>query len=195
MLAGTGRARPEARPLLPPRPETTMGRELLLLRHAKSDWAGPTESDFERPLAGRGKKEAPKVGQWLRRQGLVPDRVVSSPAKRARQTTRRVCEGLGVDTAQVAWEPRVYEAQTGTLLAILADCPATARRVLLVGHNPGLETLLAHLWGDACVVPADGKLLPTATVAWLDLPDDWSALGYGCGSVRALTRPAEMEAG
>lgn len=170
-----------------------MGRELLLLRHAKSDWAGPTGSDFERPLAGRGKKEAPKVGQWLRRQGLVPDWVVSSPARRARQTTRRVCEGLGIDSAQVVWEPRVYEAEAGTLLAVLGASPPAARRVLLVGHNPGLENLLAYLWGDACVVPEDGKLLPTAAVAWLELPEDWSALAYGCAALRSLTRPAEME--
>lgn len=172
-----------------------MGRELLLLRHAKSDWAGPAQSDFDRPLAGRGKKEAPKVGDWLRRQGLVPDRVVSSPARRARQTTKRVCEGLGYDTAQVVWEPRVYEAEVGTLLAVVGECPPTARRVLLVGHNPGLENLLAYLWGSACVVPADGKLLPTAAVAWLELPEDWSVLGFGSGALRALTRPADMEAG
>ena len=169
-----------------------MRRELILLRHAKSDWAVAGEADFDRPLTDGGKTEAPRVGKWLRRRGLAPDLVVSSPAKRARQTTRRVCEGLGYDAGLVVWDPQVYGAEPDTLLEILGACPGTARRVLLVGHNPGLERLLAYLWGAGCVVPADGKLLPTATVAWLELPEDWSALARGSGVLRGLTRPGEM---
>lgn len=71
-----------------------MPRELLLLRHAKSDWDSDVASDFERPLAKRGKNDAPKVGSWLYREGLVPDHVVSSPATRARQTAIKVCKRL-----------------------------------------------------------------------------------------------------
>lgn len=170
-----------------------MSRELILLRHGKSSWEGDAPSDFERPLARRGKEEAPKVGHWLRRQGAVPSHVVSSPAKRARQTTRRVCEALGLDPSRVVWEPRAYDAELGDLLGILAAVPAAASRVLLVGHNPGLERLLAYLWGDAAVVPADGKLLPTASVARLELPDDWSDLRHGAGHLLSLTRPGEMQ--
>jgi phosphohistidine phosphatase len=169
-----------------------MARELLLLRHAKSDWASAAASDFDRPLARRGKAEAPGVGRWLRRQDLVPDHVVSSPARRARQTARRVCEGLSFDPGRVAWDSAVYEAELHGLLAVLARCPPGARRVMLVGHNPGLEDLLAHLWGEATVVPEDGKLLPTATVARLELPDDWSALARGAGRLLSVTRPREM---
>jgi phosphohistidine phosphatase len=169
-----------------------MTRELLLLRHAKSDWTGVIAGDFDRPLAKRGKAEAPEVGRWLKGQGLVPNRVISSPAKRARQTAKRVCEALGYDHSKVTWEPRVYEAQLGDLLAVLAECPATARRVLLVGHNPGLEYLLTHLGGDAAVAAEDGKLLPTATVAHLELPDDWALLDPACGRVLSITRPAQM---
>jgi phosphohistidine phosphatase len=169
-----------------------MSRELLLLRHAKSDWGSVGVADFDRPLAKRGKTEAPKVGQWLRRQGLTPDHAVSSPAKRARQTLKRVCEAMGFDLERVQWEPAVYEAEVEDLLRVLAACPVSCRRVLLVGHNPGFEHLLAFLWGDATSTPADGKLLPTAALARLELPDDWSALGYGAGRLLSLTRPAEM---
>jgi phosphohistidine phosphatase len=169
-----------------------MTRELLLLRHAKSDWTGTMASDFDRPLAKRGKADAPEVGRWLKGQGLVPDQVISSPAKRARQTAKRVCEALGYDPSRVTWEPRVYEGQLGDLLAVLAGCPATARRVLLVGHNPGLEYLLSHLGGETAVVAEDGKLLPTASVARLELPDDWAVLDPGCGRVLSITRPTQM---
>jgi phosphohistidine phosphatase len=170
-----------------------MARELLVLRHAKSDWTSAAASDFDRPLAKRGKQQAPKVGHWLRAQGLVPDDVLSSPAKRARQTVKRVCEALGFDVARVRWDPRVYEGTLDSLLQALGTTPARARRVLLVGHNPGLETLLGYLWGDASTLPADGKLLPTAALARLELPEEWTALGYGAARLLSLIRPAEMD--
>jgi len=169
-----------------------MARELLLLRHAKSDWETGAASDFDRPLARRGKEQAPLVGRWLRAQGLVPDDVVSSPAKRARQTVKRTCETLGFDLDHVRWDPRIYEGAPGDLLAVLSGSPPTAGRVLLVGHNPGLEQLLSYLWGDARALPADGKLLPTAAVARIELPDDWTVLDYGSGRLISLTRPADM---
>lgn len=170
-----------------------MARELFLLRHAKAGLSHAAEGDFDRPLTDRGKQEAPKVGRWLRRRGLVPDLVVSSPARRARQTARRVCEEVGFDTGSVLWEPRIYGAEPDTLLEVLGALPAGARRVLLVGHNPGLEVLLAYLGGETTRVPADGRILPTATLAGLELPEDWSRLGYGSGALRSLTRPDEMD--
>ena len=146
-----------------------MRRELILLRHAKSDWAVAGEADFDRPLTDGGKKEAPRVGKWLRRRGLAPDLVVSSPAKRARQTTRRVCEGLGYDAGLVVWDPQVYGAEPDTLLEILGACPGTARRVLLVGHNPGLEQLVALMHSGQS---GDYRGMPPAAVAVLSLPKE-----------------------
>jgi phosphohistidine phosphatase len=165
-----------------------MTRELLLLRHAKSSWTSDAGTDFDRPLSRRGEADAPQVGRWLRRQGLVPDHVISSPARRARQTARRVCHAAGFDRDRIAWEPRVYEAELGDLLAVLAEAPARSARVLLVGHNPGLERLLAHLWGEGTGVPEDGKLLPTASVARLEMSDDWTQLDYGAARLLSLTR-------
>jgi phosphohistidine phosphatase len=71
-----------------------MSRELLLLRHAKSDWETGALDDFDRPLAKRGRKEAPGVGEWLLREGLVPDLVISSPAERAKETASLVCDAM-----------------------------------------------------------------------------------------------------
>ena len=78
-----------------------MSRELLILRHAKSAWDTPAETDFDRPLNGRGKRDAPRIGAWLMAQALLPDHVIASPARRARQTTRRVCKELGLDASKV----------------------------------------------------------------------------------------------
>jgi len=166
-----------------------MPRELLILRHAKSDWGSGAKSDFDRPLNRRGKHDAPKVGAWLYREGLVPDHVVSSPAERARQTALKVCKGLDIGKKQIDWDPDLYEASVPHLLDALARCPSHAATVLLVGHNPGLEELIQYLIGDDLEPPEDGKLLPTATLARLEMPKDWGQLDRGCAQLISVTRP------
>jgi phosphohistidine phosphatase len=165
-----------------------MPRELLILRHAKSDWDSKAPSDFDRPLTGRGKHDAPKVGTWLYREGLVPDHVVSSPAERARQTAVKVCKSLEIAKGQILWEPEIYEANLDDLLGVLGRCPAEAATVLIVGHNPGLETLVRHLCGEDLDPPADGKLLPTAALARLEMHERWDRLERGCAQLVSITR-------
>lgn len=169
-----------------------MSRELLILRHAKSDWESDAKSDFVRPLTKRGNKDAARMGAWLYREGLVPDLVISSPAERARQTTEAVCKGLDYKRKAVVWEKAVYEATPEDLLQVLAGLPTDAKTVLLVGHNPGLELLLGRLVGGDMDIPADGKVLPTAALARLDMPDDWSGLAEGCAQLVNLTRPKTL---
>lgn len=168
-----------------------MSRELLILRHAKSDWGSGATTDFERPLNKRGKHDAPRLGRWLHQQGLIPDRVISSPARRAKQTVQRVCHELGIDPETIVWEPRIYEAELAALLGALATHAGEARRVLLVGHNPGLDHLLRHLVPDA-PVNEDGKLLTTAALARVELPDDWQNLSQGSGVLRQMVRPRDL---
>ncbi|MDH3639935.1 MAG: histidine phosphatase family protein [Gammaproteobacteria bacterium] len=169
-----------------------MSRELLIVRHAKSAWDTDAPTDFERPLAKRGKLDAPRIGGWLVEQGLIPEQVVSSPAKRAKQTANRLCRELGIKRTRVTWDPRIYGGGTHTLLAVLADCDKTAQRVMLVGHNPGLEDLVSHLAGGYLAVPEDGKILPTAAVAHFDMPNDWCQLEAGAGHLRSITRPRSL---
>lgn len=169
-----------------------MPRELLLLRHAKSDWDNDFLTDFERPLAKRGKHDAPRVGAWLYREGLVPDAVVSSPAERARQTALKVCRSLDFGKKRIRWDAEIYEASADDLLAVLARVPADAATALLIGHNPGLEELLKHLVGGEIEVPANGKLMPTAAVARLEMPEDWSALGPGSARLISVTSPRSL---
>jgi phosphohistidine phosphatase len=169
-----------------------MPRELLILRHAKSDWDDNAQSDFARPLAKRGKKDAPRVGAWMYREGLVPDLVVSSPAERARQTTQAVCKGLDYKRKTVVWDQAIYEAAVTDLLGLLARLPPNAKTVLLVGHNPGIEELLVYLVGDDVGELDDGKLLPTAALARLEMPHDWSNLTPGCAQLINITLPKTL---
>jgi phosphohistidine phosphatase len=165
-----------------------MARELLILRHGKSDWSEDVD-DFHRPLKDRGKRGAQRIGVWLQRQGLVPDYIIASPAVRALETARKISKAMNMDGRQIKQEPAIYAASLPDLLKVLGGCPNKARRVMIVGHNPGLESLLIHLSKDKIPLPKDGNLLPTATLARLKLPDDWHELTAGCGDLQSITRP------
>ena len=169
-----------------------MPRELLLLRHAKSAWDTNARSDFDRPLAGRGRKAAPRVGRWLNEQGLQPDYVVSSPATRARQTVIAVCAELGLQATDIHWDDRIYGGWTRNLIEVLRDSPAEARRVLIAGHNPGLEDLLESLCAERIPSADDGKLMPTAAVARLRIDVPWAELSPACGHLLSLTRARSL---
>lgn len=168
-----------------------MSRELMLLRHGKSDWSEQLD-DFDRPLKQRGKQGAQRVGVWLRQQELLPDYVVSSPAERAFATAQRVVMAMGLDSREIAQDRRIYAARVEDLLQVLANVPNSARRVLLVGHNPGLEELMEYLEGKPLPLPGDGKLLPTATLANIELPDDWRHLKSGSGRLTGITRAGSL---
>ena len=168
-----------------------MNRQLLVLRHGKSDWKVDV-SDFDRPLKQRGKRAAQRLGSWLRQQNQVPDYIISSPAERAHNTAAKLSKAMGLTARQVHYDSRLYAAELKELLTVLADCPTKASRVLLVGHNPGLEELLAYLHKGRLQIPDDGKLLPTATLAVLTMPDNWHKLSEGCAEILTITRPSTL---
>jgi len=170
-----------------------MKRELLILRHAKSDWDSGAASDFDRPLSKRGRRDAPKVGQFLYREGLIPDYIVSSPARRAKQTVIAVCGEMGIRPEQIHWDPRIYHAGAGALLDVLNDCPDSSQRVLIAGHNPGLEILLQNLCNHNIPMPDDYKLLPTAAVAQLEILTGWKDLEGGLARLVSLTRSRSLD--
>ena len=163
--------------------------ELLLLRHGKSDWSAGTD-DFHRPLKNRGKRGAQRIGAWLWQQDLVPDHIISSPATRARETAFKAAKSMGLGVANVQLDKRLYLPTTDELLDVLHGCPASAQRIMLVGHNPSLEDLLTQLASDAIAIPDDGKLLPTATVARLELDCEPAAIAGNCARLLSITRAA-----
>ena len=139
-------------------------REIILLRHAHADGAMPGQDDIARVLSLRGEAEADSAATWLKEHGAAPDRVICSPAARARETCERVLATLGY--ADLRSDARVYEATPATLLRVLDD-HADAALVLLVGHNPGFESLVALLTEGAS---DSGRGMPPAGVVWLSLP-------------------------
>ena len=167
------------------------GRKLILLRHAKSDW--PDMADHERPLAKRGRRDAPVVGRWLGESGYVPDAVVCSTAQRARQTWELVAAGLTAAapgaSPVVRFEPRVYEAAVLGLLMLVREFDDAWHTAMIIGHNPGLAGLATGLASPDNAPP---QAFPTAAVAVLGLAGTWAEAVPGEARLLAFTVPAEL---
>jgi phosphohistidine phosphatase len=170
---------------------TPKQRELYILRHAKSDWDSSAQSDFERPLAKRGKKDAPAMGEWMAKQKIKIDYIASSPAERAKQTVYAVVKELDIAKKEIHFNDKIYMASLESLLRVLGEIPKKANKVMLVGHNPGLDDLLQYLVKDPPLTES-GKLLTTACLARITLPQDWTQLQRHCGSLIDLTRPRDI---
>ena len=167
-----------------------MTHELLLLRHAKSDWSVDGD-DFSRPLKKRGRRAAKQVGRWLCEHGLIPDVILSSPAIRALATAQRVCRQLDINNSAIVCDLRIYEATAQTLLAVLKT-GCHGQRMLLVGHNPGLEDLLLKLIPHSIPLSTNGKCLPTAALAQLAFEGEWTELAESSAKLITLIRPDSL---
>jgi phosphohistidine phosphatase len=144
-------------------------KTLLILRHAKSSWKHTELSDHDRPLKKRGERAAPRMGELLVEEDLVPQLIISSTAKRALKTTELIAEACQYD-GEVQPEPDLYGAGARAYIRILREVPDVCQRVMVVGHNPGLEVLLEVLTGEAV-------WLPTAALAHIELPIDmWAEI-------------------
>lgn len=166
-------------------------RRLVLLRHAKSEW--PDVADHERPLAKRGRRDAPVVGRWLGESGYLPDAVICSTALRARQTWDLVSSGLAAvapgTSPAVRYEPRVYEATVLGLLMLVREFDTAWRTAAIVGHNPGLAELIVGLVSPDSAPP---HAFPTAAVAVLGLPGPWAEAAPEEARLLAFTIPAQL---
>lgn len=167
-------------------------RQLLIMRHAKSSWEAGVARDIDRPLNERGRRDAPRVGAWLASQGLAPELIVSSPAQRTRETTALLGAALGSHAPPVEWEEAIYEASLEDLLGVVRALPARRRRVLLVGHNPGLEELLLHLAPADLNARVGGKLMPTGALYCLEFDEDWDRIGPHAGRLVDWTHPKRL---
>lgn len=168
-----------------------MSYELLLLRHGKSDWDN-NETDYNRPITDRGKRGAQRVGVWLAQNGLKPDMVISSPAERTRLTAQKMMKAMGESAHYIIYDERIYEATLNDLLEVISGIPRQTKRVILVGHNPGLEQLLCYLCDKPITIPSDGKLLPTATLVHLSLSCQWKNIKKNTAEVIKIQRPKTL---
>lgn len=161
-------------------------RTLLVLRHAKAA-PDPADQDHERALTKRGRRAAERMGQLLRDENLIPDCVLSSTAVRATETVERVAEACGYQ-GEVTFLEELYLAEPEAYLDALKRLAGEAERALVVGHNPGLEDLIARLTGER-------EPLPTAGLAELALPiATFPYLGSETqGKLRKIWRPKLLQ--
>ncbi|MGB3393878.1 MAG: histidine phosphatase family protein [Stenotrophomonas sp.] len=157
-------------------------RELILLRHAHAEPADNGLVDIDRPLSPHGLAEAEAAGRWLLEQRLVPDRVLCSPARRTRETLEAVLALTGYVEQRL--DQRIYDATPGALAA-LVDEHREVERLLLVGHNPGLEQLVALMHSGQS---GDYRGMPPASVAVLALPKE-TAIEPGVARLAAFWWP------
>jgi phosphohistidine phosphatase len=169
-------------------------KSLTLLRHAKSGWDDPAARDFDRPLNPRGRRAARTVAAEMRRIGLAFDRAVASPARRVIETIEEVARTFG--PISVDYDERLYLAAPDTLLEVVRECPDEVERLLLVGHNPGLESLALTLAGSGGPPLREALELkyPTATLAEIALPAErWRDVADGSGQIRRFIRPRDLD--
>ena len=161
-------------------------KTLLILRHAKSSWNHPELSDYDRPLNGRGKRDAPRMGKHLRQEGLIPDRILTSSAKRARKTANKVAKTCGY-TGKVKKLDAFYDTVPGVYFETLQALPNKYQRVMVVGHNPTMEQLVSHLTSQI-------ERMPTAALAHIEIPiEHWEELNlYTKGILVSLWTPKTL---
>jgi phosphohistidine phosphatase len=155
-------------------------RRLVLLRHAKSDWS-TGHSDKQRPLAARGRRDAPAAGRWLRKHAGPIDIVVCSTATRARQTWNLAAAELDQSPA-VRHDERVYDANAAELLQLVRELPDDSHSVVIVGHNPGMEDL-------ASLVTGEHHTMSTSSIAVLTWHRTWADLGPGAARLTDEATP------
>ena len=155
-------------------------RTLILLRHAKSDWSGD-EADIDRPLAGRGLRQAPRAGRWLARSFDRIDLAVLSPANRA-QCTWELASAELENRPPILTDDRAYAASASQLLAVVRALPNDAETVVVVGHNPGMEDLVSLLTGEQVS-------MPTSAFAVIGVDGAWASAGQSAARLLTSGRP------
>jgi phosphohistidine phosphatase len=168
-------------------------KKLTLLRHAKSAWDDPVQRDFDRPLNRRGRRAAQTIGREMRSLGLGFDQVIASPAVRVMETLRDVADGYG-RPLDAQYDKRIYLAATETLLEVIHGADDGNDRLLIVGHNPGLEKLALMLTRGTGLRAEIAIKYPTATLAEIDLPAPrWSEVAEGTGTIARFIRPRDLD--
>jgi phosphohistidine phosphatase len=147
---------------------------LWVIRHAKSSWADPRQADFERPLNERGVKDGERMVRWMHEQDLCPQWLVSSDARRARETAAYVRDGYRIDEQRFVLDHRLYEPTPQSVLEVLRELPTDCPSVALVGHNPGFSDFVNAMVGATAI-----EQLPTFGVAVLEVPLPWVDVRFG----------------
>lgn len=158
------------------------------MRHAKAERPEGLR-DFDRPLSVRGREDARRIGRWMHEQGQQPANLISSPARRTRETSLIVATELGLKPEQIRWVAGIYEATLDDLINVLNEHPVDTG-LLLVGHNPGMDALVGWLANTRPARTARGKLMTTAALAVFN-PDTHPPVRHSM-QLECLIRPKEL---
>ena len=145
-------------------------KTLYLIRHAKSYWGDRSLQDYARPLNNRGKRDAPFMGNILQDKGIVPDLIISSPAKRAKRTALEIADKLGYSHKKIIFDENIYEASSSDLLQIIRSAVDEHSSLMIFGHNPGL-TMLNNSISDFYI-----DNIPTCGVVAMQHSGKWSQI-------------------
>jgi phosphohistidine phosphatase len=164
--------------------------QLVLLRHAKSDWSSNALTDHDRPLSQRGRRDAPRMGEWLAQSGYLPNAVYCSDAERTRETLDLVSSSPQWQAHEipVTYSRDLYLASTSSIIEVVSTGYARYARVMVVGHNPGMDMVLHHFCPDVTLT-ASGKLMTTASAAVIEF-DSPAMTG---ARLVDFKRPAELD--
>lgn len=164
---------------------------ILLLRHAKSSWGDPSIDDFDRPLSDRGLNDAPLIGKFLKKTGYKPEYVVSSPAKRAKQTSQLCIEGMKENEGIISWDKSLYFDSHLKYVEAIQQTPDNVERMMIVGHNPLMESTATILSGGR-----DGTefRIPTAGLICLEsYAAKWADIKPGTCHVKWMMIPKVLK--
>lgn len=166
-------------------------KQLLLIRHGKSDWDHPGLSDHDRPLNDRGRRDCPRMAEALKARGVSPDLIVTSTAVRAATTAEAIAGGLGLDPAAIARRSELYLAPPQLILHVIQGLDESAETALVFGHNPGMHETVERLCGGEGVDD-----FPTLAVARIRLEvDHWGEVEWGDGLLIERLIPRGLDAG
>ncbi len=141
-------------------------KKLYLMRHAKSSWKDENLKDYERPLNKRGKRDAPFMGKVLKRKGVKPDVIISSFAKRAYKTAKKVAKELGVEKENILKDKKLYMIGFAEFLDYIKNMDDKYESVLIIGHNPSISELFSYLSGK------ESLDMPTAAVGGIEFKSE-----------------------
>ncbi|HYF67564.1 MAG TPA: histidine phosphatase family protein [Ohtaekwangia sp.] len=155
-------------------------KTLYVIRHAKSSWDDGGLSDFERPLNDRGKRDALKMAKRLIEKHVHPDLMLSSSAKRAYATAKRIAKVLGFKKDNIKTDERLYHADEETILSVIHEIKSTCSTAFIFGHNPGLTDFVNTLRNDEL----DIENIPTCGIVAFSIPvDTWKDVTWGSGKI------------
>lgn len=162
--------------------------DLIIMRHAKSDWDVSGRNDHGRPISPRGEQDANKMAAWLARQSFTPTLIMCSTALRAVQTAKAIA--AEITAANIEWHDELYLASVDSLRRVAASAPEET--CLVIGHNPGLEALLEYIDPPALKRSRFTKLMPTAAIYAFNIELDGELLSRACGRFIAHQRPKRL---